>query len=47
MVSKVDFYPKSLQRKYNVELYIESAFKLAEIWFLAVAKILGTFSFPD
>ena len=30
MVSKVDFYPKSLQRKYNVEL-LYSAFKLAEI----------------
>ena len=30
MVSKVDFYPKSLQRKYNVGL-LYSAFKLAEI----------------
>ena len=32
MLSKVDFYPKSLQRKYNVEL-LYSAFKLAEIRF--------------
>ena len=37
MVSKVDFCPKSLQRKYNGEL-LYSAFKLAEILFLSCSS---------